>query len=258
MPIMSRRQQRGAARDEPEKEDRNTRPRLSARSASTANSAVTSAKIAPVKQSLSLADQAYASIKDLIITCVLRPGDYINESQLCERLKIGRTPVHQAVGQLQQERFVDIIPRKGIIVRPISLDEYFALDETRLLLEVGAARFSAERITSSELQVLDAIVDRVKEARRDRNIEMLLLCDRDFHFCLADATRNPILATMLKTTYERSLRVWFMSLATMTFGEPKHGIEQIIHALRERDADEASRLIREHVLSSRSYTMRNA
>lgn len=217
-------------------------------------------KKTPVKQPRSLTELAYASIKDLIITCALRPGEYINESQLCERLKIGRTPVHQAIGQLQQERFVDIIPRKGIIVRPISLDEYFALDETRLLLEVGAARLAAERITSDELQELEALAKRVKEARRARDIKTLLLCDRDFHFGMAEATRNPVLATMLKTAYERSLRVWFMSSTTMIFGggESQHGIEQIIQALRARDADRVSSLMREHVLSSRSYTMRNA
>ena len=205
----------------------------------------------------SLADQAYDLIKTEIITCSLRPGQYVNEGQLCERLGIGRTPVHQAIGQLAQENFVDIIPRKGIIVRPISLDEYFSLDETRLLLEVGAMRIAAERISSDEVERLGAIIDRSKVARKARDLRSLLLSDRDFHFVLAEATHNPVLAAMLKAAYERSLRVWFVSSANMIISDTSDDHERIVASLKRSDGDKAAQIMREHILSSRAYTMRS-
>lgn len=217
------------------------------------SSTKTAKKKMPAKQPQSLVEQAYAQIKDLIIRCVLRPGEYINEGQLSERLNIGRTPVHQAIGQLQQERFVDVMPRKGIIIRPISMDEYFALDETRLILECGAVRLAAKRITSGQLQELDALVERTNEARRNRDIQMVLLADRDFHCFLGKATHNAVLAGMLKAAYERSMRVWFLSSSVMTIDEGQGDHERIARMLRERDADKASDLMREHILASRPY-----
>lgn len=208
------------------------------------------------KRSISLAEQAYEAIKHEIITCALKPGEYINESQLCERLRIGRTPVHQAIGQLQQERLLDIIPRKGIIVRPVSLDEYFNLDEARLLLEAGAMRIVAMHITKDDLDLLDDILAHGRAARQARDFERLLLSDRDFHFALAKATRNPVLASMLNSAYERSLRVWFVSSANMIIEDSRDEHERIVSALRKRDGEAAAQIMREHILSSRAYTMR--
>lgn len=248
---MSKRLQRNGAREKrPAKSQRRARRRL----ASVASSLTkTGNKKVVAKRPQSLVAQAYAQIKDLIIRCVLRPGEYINEGQLSERLSIGRTPVHQAIGQLQQERFVDVLPRKGIIIRPINMDEYFALDETRLILECGAVRLAAKRITPGQLNELDALVARTNEARRNRDIQMVLLSDRDFHCFLADATHNAVLATMLKAAYERSLRVWFLSSSVMTVDEGQGDHEQIARMLRAHDADKASDLMREHILASRPY-----
>src|SRR6516164_373492 len=72
--------------------------------------------------SQSLRDEAYEAIKLRIITCAFKPGEYINELQLSSLLKIGRTPVHQALDRLMIEGMIDVIPRKGVIVRPVSLN----------------------------------------------------------------------------------------------------------------------------------------
>lgn len=207
---------------------------------------------------LSLTQRAYQVIKHEIITCALRPGEYINEAQLCTRLGIGRTPVHEAIGQLQQEQLVDVMPRKGIFVRPISLDEYFHLDETRILLEVAAMHLVAERISKDALQQLESILAKTHAARKARNCRELLLSDRDFHFGLARATQNPLLTDMLCTAYERSLRVWFISARNIIIEDSRDDHEQILAALRRRNGEAAARIMREHILSSRSYTMRSA
>lgn len=205
----------------------------------------------------SLAGRAYDLIKREIITGALRPGEYINESRLCSRLGIGRTPVHQAIAQLHQERFVEIFPRKGIIVRPISMDEYMQLDEVRLLLEVGAMRLVAERITPAEIRELEEIMARGETARRSRNIEQLLFFDHDFHSTLARSTRNPVLVGMLTAAYERSLRVWFMSSSNLNIESNSDEHLRLLKALRDRDGDAAAEIMHAHILSSRAYTMRS-
>ena len=83
----------------------------------------------------SLRDAAYEAIKHRIITCAFRPGEYINEAYVSAVLGIGRTPVHQAIDRLMLEGMLDVIPRKGVIVKPVSLDEIMQIVEVRLLNE---------------------------------------------------------------------------------------------------------------------------
>ncbi len=83
----------------------------------------------------SLKDQAYEAIKHRIITCAFKPGQELSESTVAGLLKIGRTPVHQAFDRLNAEGLVDVQPRKGVVVRPINLDEVMEIIEIRLLNE---------------------------------------------------------------------------------------------------------------------------
>ena len=104
----------------------------------------------------SLRGTAYELIKHEIMTCALAPGEYVNESALCSRLKLGRTPVNQALHRLMLEGLVDIMPRKGVIVKPVSLDEVMHIIEVRLLTETYCVRLVAERATEADIAELVA------------------------------------------------------------------------------------------------------
>jgi DNA-binding transcriptional regulator YhcF (GntR family) len=94
----------------------------------------------------SLKDQAYEAIKHRIITCAFKPGQELSENTVAGLLRIGRTPVHQAFDRLNTEGLVDVQPRKGVVVRPINLDEVIEIIEIRLLNEAFAVRLAAERL----------------------------------------------------------------------------------------------------------------
>lgn len=207
---------------------------------------------------LSLRDQAYEAIKHDIITCALRPGEYVNESLLCERLKFGRTPVHQAIGQLKLQGLLDIIPRKGIIVRPINLDEIMQVAEVRMINEIECARLAAVRATKRDIDELRAILAKADKARCKRDIEALMMLDRDFHGLLAQSTKNVVMSDLLRTLHERSLRVWFISLNDAEHLKKVHREhEAIVDALVASDADRAASAMREHILSYRGNITRH-
>jgi DNA-binding GntR family transcriptional regulator len=71
----------------------------------------------------SLRDQAYAEIKRRINRLEYCPGAYLNEAQISRQLKIGRTPLHQALDRLMLEALIQVIPRKAVMVQTISLDQ---------------------------------------------------------------------------------------------------------------------------------------
>ena len=200
----------------------------------------------------SLRNAAYEAIKHRIVTCTFRPGEYINELQLSANLKIGRTPVHQALHRLMIEGMVEVIPRKGVIVKPVSLYDVLHIIEVRLINEPFAARLAAEQANDADLAELTAVVNRAEHWATLRNIENMMLLDREFHLLIAKAAKNDILAEVLRTLHERSLRFWFISLnAPAQYQSVLIEHECILAAVRQRKPDEAQLAMRVHIESFR-------
>jgi DNA-binding GntR family transcriptional regulator len=198
----------------------------------------------------SLLDRAYSDIKLRIITCRYRPGEVLSEAAISREMKIGRTPVHQAIHRLVMDGLVSVMPRKGIMVRPVSIDEAVEIIALRLLTECHCARLAADRADESELQRLEDILESSARMVEKRDVEQMMLLDREFHDALARAARNMVLADVLRNLHERSLRFWFISLQ-----DPAHHrnvLEQhraIVAALRRRDPDAAEAAMHEHILA---------
>jgi DNA-binding GntR family transcriptional regulator len=201
----------------------------------------------PVK---SLLDRAYNEIKFRIITCRYRPGEVLSEAAIAAELKIGRTPIHQAIHNLMMDGLVSIIPRKGVMVRPISIDEAIEIIGVRLVNECYCARLAADRADDIELRQLQGIVESSEKFTEKRDVEQLMLLDREFHDALARAAKNAVLADVLRNLHERSLRFWFISLR-----DPDHHRNvltqhrAIVKALQSRRPEAAEAAMRDHILA---------
>ena len=201
----------------------------------------------------SLREAAYEAIKHRIITCAFRPGEYINELQLSALLKIGRTPVHQALDRLMMEGMVEVIPRKGVIVKPVSLNEVLHISEVRIINEPYGARLAAERADDADIAELADIVKRSEHWASLRNVESMMLLDRDFHLLIARAARNSVLGELLRSLHERSLRFWFISLNAPThYQNVQQEHTAILSAIRRRDPAGAEAAMRGHIESFRA------
>ncbi len=207
----------------------------------------------------SLLDRAYNEIKFRIITCRYRPGEVLSEATISLELGIGRTPVHQAIHRLTMDGLVSIMPRKGVMVRPISIDEAMEIIGVRLVTECYCARLAAARADESELQHLKSLVESSEKVAERRDVEKMMLLDREFHDLLARAARNSVLADVLRNLHERSLRFWFISLR-----DPDHYrnvLEQhraIAEALHSRQPDAAESAMRQHILAFQRNITRQA
>lgn len=207
---------------------------------------------APPETSASLRDAAYDAIKHRIITCVFKPGDYLNEAYVSAAIGIGRTPVHQAIDRLTQDGLLEVIPRKGIIVRAVSLAEAMQITEIRLLNEPYCARLAAERADNIDLATMRDLLNRADAWTAVRNIEQMMLLDREFHIAIAKAARNTVLASILQNLHERSLRFWFISLtAPEHHREVQNEHQAIFAAIEQRDVDAAAKAMADHIESFR-------
>jgi DNA-binding GntR family transcriptional regulator len=196
----------------------------------------------------SLRDAAHEAIKLRIMTCALKPGEYVNEVQLSNMLEIGRTPVHQALNRLMREGMVEIIPRKGVVVKPFTVSELLQIIEVRLVNECFCARRAAERAGDQTIAELEEVLQRASRWASVRNLENLMLADRDFHRVVASAAGNDVVGDLVLGLHERSLRVWALPLHVPMQHESTHAQhETIFAAIRKRDPDRAEAAMRQHL-----------
>lgn len=198
----------------------------------------------------SLTERAYQEIKSRILTAQYEPGQFLQENAICADIGIGRTPVHQALQRLMQEDLLEVIPRKGILIRLDSLNEIMMALEIRSVLEPHCAAKAAARLTAVELAELRQILDETIKATKSGSKDALMVRDRRFHSIVTGAAGNPLIADFLQPVHERLNRLWFQpqwSPQDFALTEGEH--EAIYDALLARDPERASAAMREHIRS---------
>jgi DNA-binding GntR family transcriptional regulator len=208
---------------------------------------------------MSLTDEAYEAIKRKIITLEYRPGQYLNEVQVCKSLGIGRTPVHQALHRLMLERLVEIIPRKGLIVRPDSLNEVLALLEARWVIEPYCAGLVVARATRDDIEALRVVIDKARTAAEAADTEAFMSLDVAFHATLSKVAGNQILSELLRTLHDRATRIWYLHVwqrQDMLLTQQEHAA--IFEAVARSDKDAAISAMQNHLSSLRRRILQAA
>lgn len=209
------------------------------------------------KPRISLRDKAYEAIKNNIITCTFRPGESINEALVASMIGLGRTPVHQALDRLRLEGLVEVIPRKGVIVKPVILSAVMQMIEVRLVNECFCARLAAERANDDDIRALRHVATRARSAITKRDINTLMSLDREFHETLALCAKNDELADVLRRLNEQSLRFWFISFKSDHHVSFQEQHEALIEAVAQRDPDGAEAAMRLHIEGFRDNVVRH-
>jgi len=198
-------------------------------------------------EGVSLADQAFAAIRDLIVTLELPPGAVINERELTEQLAIGRTPVREALRRLAQEKLVEVYPRRGIFVTTIDVRDLARLCEVRAVLEPEAARLAAERATQEDLNEIAALLEELDSGRR-RSDRMLIDLDERIHRTIYRSAHNQFLEETLEEYYALALRIWVMALEqTHALRDAVEEHEGVLEAISRGMGTRAADRMRAHV-----------
>ncbi len=188
----------------------------------------------------------YLELKRLAVGFDLKPGQRVNEGALAQRLAVSRTPLREALNRLVGERLLDFRPGLGFFCRPLEPQEIFDLYETRAILEEAAIRRACLRASASDIAALKArehppcLVDAGKSTRE------ATASDEAFHLAIARLSGNDELVLQLARLNERIRFIRWLDVAKyLTQTRTEHGL--MIEALEARDAEEAARLIREHI-----------
>jgi DNA-binding GntR family transcriptional regulator len=202
------------------------------------------------------AHQAYEHLKQLILTNDLTPGTELREAQLTQVSGFGRTPVREALRRLVQDGLVEVRPRQGYRVAPVTLDRVRELFEMRMLLEPVAAELAATRASQADLDDLAALARQTYPASDVGGYERFLADNREFHARMAEAAGNAILARTLRTLLEEMQRLFFISLGS-TATEQLHEHHGLYDALLDRDPARARSIVEDQITSSRERVLQS-
>ena len=200
------------------------------------------------RESSSLSEAAYSRIRSMIITLELEPGSLISESALMNTLKMGRTPIREALRSLANEKLVEVYPRRGMFVSRVDVANLSQLSETRAVLEIKAAELAATRSTAADQEITKALIKEIKAIKGDLDMPTLIGLDQRIHHHIYQCTHNEFLAAALDNYYAHALRIWFLALDRV-----EHLADAIIEhralleAIASNDPKAASKAMREHV-----------
>lgn len=202
------------------------------------------------EKAASLTQQAYEMIKSKILSLELRPGLFLNEASLCEVTGIGRMPVHQAIHRLQADGMVEVIPRKGLVIRTDSLQDILALLEARMAMEPNIVALSTERISDEQVAELRRLLKQSKSLLNQSQREAFSVIDRAFHRVAAEGSGNKFLADALRPLHERSDLIWHLRIMPadgLAVTQREH--EAVLDAIVARDTNAARKAMQTHLQS---------
>jgi DNA-binding GntR family transcriptional regulator len=189
-----------------------------------------------------ISETAYSAIQNLIVTGRLRSGALISENELCEQLNCGRTPVREALQRLKLEGFVEIHPRRGVLVTTIDIRQQLELLEVRRPLEDILVRLAARRASPAQRERMLELANELEAAveRDDRNKYFGI--NRATHEIEADATQNAILIKTVKQIHSLSRRFWYSFItASDSFADAARLHCAVLRAIAASDGDTAAR-----------------
>ncbi|MCV3211520.1 GntR family transcriptional regulator [Mesorhizobium sp. YC-39] len=200
------------------------------------------------KDAGNLAERAYEEIKRRIFDFILMPGDRLSESDLAQQIEVSRTPLRQALQQLQHEGFVEALPKVGWLIRPLDFEKFDELYDFRILIECFAARELCTTVKDrSALRTL-ALIWSVPAAERLQDAMKVSALDEAFHQTIVESTGN---REMMRTHREITERIRIIrrldftkdNRVTATYDE--HAV--ILVALQGGRPDEAQQLLTSHI-----------
>jgi DNA-binding GntR family transcriptional regulator len=158
---------------------------------------------------LSGRERAYDFLKKDVLTDPDMQGQFINEQSLADRIGVSRTPIREALLMLAAEELVQLVPKRGAYIAPMSGRELAELIELRGMIE----RFAAQRsLTSDTLDEMRDALAAQHLLRSPRQAKEFIELDTRFHTALVRATGNQMLTRMYEGLHDRQVRAGLMAL----------------------------------------------
>lgn len=198
------------------------------------------------------ASQIFGFVRDAIISMELLPGQMISETALAQQFGVSRTPVREALIQLSNIGFVEVLPQRGTYVTKFSMEKILEARFIREALEVAVVtQLATATDEATRLKAVDAcekIIEAQKAAAEEDNTLTFQNLDDEFHLTLASFTLYPRVATFIEAEKAHMDRVRNLSLHVS--GQYKRVLAQhsaIIKAIKAASAEKSATAMSVHL-----------
>jgi len=183
-----------------------------------------------------------------LITLRIPPGAPIDEDAIGRELKMGRTPVREAIKRLALENLVTVFPRRGTFASEINITDLADISDVRAQLEGHAAYRAAERITDAQRADLAGLLVELDLSRGQDDVELLMELDATVHRFIYQCAGNPFLEETLGRYLNLSLRIWYLVIDRLPHLFARvHEHEEVLHAIESGQAERAREILTRHI-----------
>ena len=199
------------------------------------------------KNAPTLKEKAYIYIKNKIVTCELMPGSVVDQNHLMEEIGVSKTPVREAVNALESEGLLIIMPRRGVIVAPISVGDVAQIYTVREVVEPFVARLATQSAERVRLEKLHKLFTKEK-------LEPEVIIQNDFlmHLYFVESTGNQYLIRLMNNVLSQNMRIAVLGARVenrLKVSNSEHA--RIIERMLDNDADGAEHAMRAHIASAK-------
>ncbi len=200
-------------------------------------------------------EKAYTAVRDGIVSGKYAPGTRITEQEVAELAGVSRTPVREALRQLNVEGLLEFVPNQGAVVTSWSERELDEIFDLRAVLESFAAAQAARHADAQTVARLRSLAEQQVQASRQRKpgypARISELNDR-FHHEIAEAGGNRLLRNILTTLTQSALvTLTFRNYDTESLVRSAQHHLELVAAIEARDPDWAASVMRSHILAAR-------
>jgi DNA-binding GntR family transcriptional regulator len=202
----------------------------------------------PTAAKINLADEICRRLEEEINGGQLLPGDALDERELAARFGVSRTPVREAMSQLAAQGLVTSVPRQGVYVARMSIQELLALFELLAELEGICAKYCARRMTEAQRARLSAVQESGLKHVQAGDARGYSQYNVDFHELLYAGCHNTFLAQQLRSIRRRTQmyrKNSFLQPARLRISHDDH--QRVLDAILQGNAEAAQQQMIEHI-----------
>ena len=194
-------------------------------------------------------EAAYIKIKELILRGKAEPGEIVSILYFSQLLKIGRTPVTSACQKLEAEGMLRILPKKGVLISPLTISDVRDLYEAREAIEVYVGERAFPNITASDTEELRQCIERQKEMAEREDAYGFMTEDAYFHKYILQRYPNQTLLNLYDMMNDRIFIVGVMnSKSPARIRESIREHEEIVDAIVASDKAHFLRVLSKNIL----------
>ena len=187
------------------------------------------------------------ALRNDINNCIYESGQFVTEAEISQKFNVSKTPAREALNYLCQEGLLDKIPRKGYIVKSLSLAEVLNLFQFRNVLERASVELAVRYASDQELQALSELARAELDPAAEDIARQYHDLNNNFHISVAKLSRNPYLINALQNVLNLLRRDLFMDMRRNSLEKALEAHVLVAQAMIDRDLERALRVTTDQI-----------